>query len=266
MLISAVTPVGDPVVAEVTRLEQVPGDGRHHRPGPHRLVEKRLEVVVVAAAHRLPGPAVHLRESGEALEGPRDGVGGGLVAGQQQRYQLVADLAVRERCAVLGAGLEEQCQDVVAGPGVAGVAPFVDHREYAPIDPAQEQLQQPHRILPAGVHQLGDRGDRRRGDPEQAQQLDPHGGLRRRHRRRLGQPEDPGHDHVQRDLLSDDRQRYRTAHRPRAQRGLGRLVDGLLIRGHRSSVESRHQQCPLLAVPPAERGQHRLAAHDRPQR
>ena len=50
----------------------------------------------------------------QPLEGPRQRRGGGLVTGHQQRHQLVAQLLVRHRAAVLVPGQEQQRQDVVA--------------------------------------------------------------------------------------------------------------------------------------------------------
>jgi hypothetical protein len=50
------------------------------------------------------------------------------VAGQHQSQQLVAQLAVGERLALLGAGAQQEREDVAASLEVAGAATLGDHR------------------------------------------------------------------------------------------------------------------------------------------
>ena len=50
--------------------------------------------------------------AGELVEHERDRRGGGVVAGEQERHDLVADLHVAERVAVLVVGVEQQAEDV----------------------------------------------------------------------------------------------------------------------------------------------------------
>ena len=59
--------------------------------------------------------------AGELVEHERDRRGRGVVAGEQQRHDLVADLQVGERVAVLVAGVEQQAEDVL--PALAAGAP-----------------------------------------------------------------------------------------------------------------------------------------------
>ena len=59
----------------------------------------------------------------QALPGPGERVGGGLVPGEHEREQLVAQLVVGERLAVLGARLQQQREDVAALVEVLGAAP-----------------------------------------------------------------------------------------------------------------------------------------------
>ena len=65
-------------------------------------------------------PGDDLRLARELVEHERHGRGGGVVAGEQQRHHLVADLQVAERVAVLVVGVEQQAEDVV--PALSGRA------------------------------------------------------------------------------------------------------------------------------------------------
>ncbi len=103
------------------------------------LVEDLLEVGK-AVAHQLGGGGQGARElgvllgeqagddvgvAGELVEHEGDGRGGGVVAGEEQGHDLVADLQVGERgLAVLVGGVDQQREDVLAA--LAGGAPAGD--------------------------------------------------------------------------------------------------------------------------------------------
>ena len=83
---------------------------RAGRPGAAAATRRRPR-----AGTRRPRPArarQHVRVAGQQVERPGQAGGGRLVPGQQQRHQLVADLAVAHRGAVLEARLGEQRADV----------------------------------------------------------------------------------------------------------------------------------------------------------
>ena len=81
-----------------------------------------VEVLVVARAHARE----HVGVAREPLERPGERAGGRLVAGGQQRHELVAHLLARRRRAVLVAGGAQHGED---GPVVGlGVDPLVDQR------------------------------------------------------------------------------------------------------------------------------------------
>ena len=80
-----------------------------------------LRYGLLAGAH-LSGEALSFWGWRQALDRPGKRVGGRLVAGDQQRHQLVAQLLVAHRAAVLVGGLQQQRHDVVALGQVAGTA------------------------------------------------------------------------------------------------------------------------------------------------
>ena len=59
-------------------------------------------------------PLERVRVAQEEVERPRQSGGRGLVAGEQQRHQLVADLGVGDRLAVLEPRRDEHREDVLA--------------------------------------------------------------------------------------------------------------------------------------------------------
>ena len=125
------TPGGIDVLAEAKRLAahdaSHPGD---HRPDAQRLLDERVEVGLLTRLR----PLEHGGIVEQQIEGPGQSGGGGLVAGQKQRHELVADLAVAEALAVLVLGQQERGEDVVAigqvrlgpPPGDLGVEDLVD--------------------------------------------------------------------------------------------------------------------------------------------
>ena len=107
-----------------------PADAGDDRPDAQGLLDHRVEIAVVALAR----PRAHARVVQHQVEGPGQPGGRRLVPGQQQGEQLVADLAVGERHAVLVAGQQQPGEHVVAllevGRGAAagdlGVDDLVD--------------------------------------------------------------------------------------------------------------------------------------------
>ena len=111
-------------------------------------------------ADGLAQPVVGVGDAHEPLPGPGERVGGRLVAGEHEREQLVAQLLVGQRLAVLGRRLEQQREDVAALAEVGGGAALGDHRVGRPVEERQRELGRPDRLVAADVQQLAELGDR----------------------------------------------------------------------------------------------------------
>ena len=100
---------GDGVVAQPPRDLHRASHDRDDRPHAHGLVDDRVDigVGVLAGAHGVAQAVVGGGRAQKALEGPGQRVGGRLVAGEDEREQLVAHLLVGEPLAVLGFGLQQ---------------------------------------------------------------------------------------------------------------------------------------------------------------
>ena len=86
---------------------------RQHRAQPQRLLAHRVEIVLVARGHLVAQALQLLGVAHEPLDRPGERGRGGLMAGHQQGHQLVAQLLVAHRLAVLVAGLDQQREDVL---------------------------------------------------------------------------------------------------------------------------------------------------------
>ena len=103
--------------AMVVRLHQGPHHHRDHRVQPHRLLEHGVQPGVAVGVAGVGGRRVRRISSGcaaELVQRPRQRGRGGLVAGEQQRDQLVAQLGVGEPVAGLrrprgSAGTARRC-------------------------------------------------------------------------------------------------------------------------------------------------------------
>ena len=121
------TPGRQQVAADLQRRGQVAADRGDDRAQAQRLLDRRLEVGAgVLPLAPLGAQALdHGRVADQALQGPAQRRRRRLVAGQQQGHQLVAQLEVGQRLAVLVAGLQQHREDVVVaarvGLGAAGV-------------------------------------------------------------------------------------------------------------------------------------------------
>src|SRR5436853_6305297 len=90
------------------------------------LADRCRQVGIVLAGVDLGDEAVeHGPLADELLEGPGEGGGGGLVAGDQQRHQLVADLLLAHRRTVLVARFEQDREEVDA---VAALGPALGNQ------------------------------------------------------------------------------------------------------------------------------------------
>ena len=96
----------DHVAIEAERLTaDDPADAGNHRPHPQRFLDDGVEVPVVP---RLLYLREYLGRVQQQVERPCEPGRGRLMAGEQQRQQLVADLLVREALAVLVLGEQQR--------------------------------------------------------------------------------------------------------------------------------------------------------------
>ena len=92
------------IAPELDRRGQLAGDVDDHRPRPQRLLDRRVEVLVLAGRQRLAQPLQHPRGAQQPLDRPGEPGRGRLVARAEHGDQLVAQLLVAHRAAVLVAG------------------------------------------------------------------------------------------------------------------------------------------------------------------
>ncbi len=261
---------GHGVVAEAPGAHGQPGDHRDHRAVAHPLMDGGLDVLLglgaVAGAHQLAQPVVGGRGAQEPLEGPRHGVGGRLVAGEDERHELVAQLMVGERLALLVAGGEQHREHVAAPVAVSGRPALADDRVHLAVDHPHHRGEHPLGLEMARVAQLHEQVQgRHRGGQHSPQRL-AHPALGGGGVRRHADAEDPAHDHLERHRLHPRRERERLAERPVVDllaRDVGDhrhvALDGL-------AVKRRQQELALAHVARADRGEHRVGPEDRAQR
>ena len=202
----------------------------------------------------------------QQLEGPGERRRRRLVAGDEQRHQLVAQLLVGERAALLVASLEQDRQHVVALLDVGGTAAAGD----LVVDLGIGRGPQAQEALPdVAADRAADLGQR---DHRERAAL--HADIEHR-RESLAQPREPvgvvdaedgPHDDLQRDLLRSRPQSERLAHRPARDLLLRDLAHHVAVALHALTVEGREHQLALAHVLAAVEQQHGVAAHQRLQR
>ncbi len=95
-----------------------------------------------------------VRHTDEPFEGPGELVGRGLVAGQYERHQLVADLTVVERPALLVTGREQEREHVGAPLGFGDRSARGDRAVVVGVDPVEDDLHEPLRLGVRGAQDL----------------------------------------------------------------------------------------------------------------
>jgi hypothetical protein len=187
------------------------------------------------------------------------------VTGQQQRHQLVAQLAVAERLVVFVAGLQQHREDVVVaghvGLSAAGVNLLVDDA----VGRGDELVEATPRAARARVLRAGDLQRQQTqlagGGIEQAPQrcpdaLDPLG---------VVEPKDGAEDDLQGDRLHRGSGGERGAVRPGGDLALGDRTHRLPVSLHPLAVEGGQHQPALAHVLGAVEQQHRAVAQQRSQ-
>ena len=197
----------------------------------------------------------------QQIERPREAGRGGLVAGEQQGHQLVAELAITHLRAVLEARGQQQGEDVVA-IGEVGAPPVLG-------DLRVEQVVGP----PADVHEPAEDGQAPQARRREADRRRRAGGREDLHQSCLQalaasgvlDPEDGAQDHLEGDRLHAGVQRELRLARPARDRALGRLADRVLVAPHALAMKRRQHELAPAQVLVALLKQQRRAAEDRLQ-
>ena len=247
-------PASSSIAAEVRVLAQLAAGERDHRAHPQRLVDNRVQVFVLARGELGLEPLERIGPVKQQVEGPGQTGRRGLVSGEQQGHQLVAQLAILHRRAILEPGREQHREDVVA-LGEIGAAAVLGDLGIEELVGARAQLGEAaeHRQLAharSGKAQGNGRGARRKDrDQSVAESLAAVGVLDSEH---------GAQDHLEGDLLHARVKGELGPLRPAGDGALGRLADHLLIAAHALTVEGRqHQLAPaqmLLVFLQEQRG------------
>ena len=244
--------------ADLHRLGQAAQHQRQDRPQPQRLLADGVDVVVVAVAQAVQ----HAGRADRALDGPGQRGRRGLVPGDEQRHQLVAQLLVGHLAAVLVAGLEQQREDVVAFLEVGRAAALadlgVDQLVGGPADALEDvravdavRAEHRHHRQAARVRAPFERVRERR-----AQALAPGVVLH---------AEDRPDDHLERDALHRGAHRVGLPGRPALDLRGRDLGHRLLVAAHALAVEGRQHQLALRHVGALVQQQHRVVPEHRQQ-
>ena len=178
------------------------------------------------------------------------------MAGHQQGHQLVAQLLLRHRRAVLVARGEQHRQHVVALLGVGLGAALVDQLEQQGVDvvAALQELLEAAAALEEREHRrrvVAQLEVLRQGVPDRVQ---PRAGV---------EPEDRAQDHLERERLEAGVERDRLVERPGRYLALGHLLEQAAERRHPLAVERGQHQLALGEVGALVEQDHGVHAYDR---
>lgn len=229
------------------------------RSQPQRLLRGGVEVRVVAGGHGLAYAGVRLGAAHEQIDGERERGGGRLVARREHGEELVAQLLLGERRAVLVAGAQEQGQDIGAlvevGRPAASCDLLVQHRvgDLPAADQLPARAPRPEVTLHAGDEQ---HGGARVDDRAQrvAQALDPGG---------LGHAEHRTADDVEGQCPHAGAQHDPVSRTPTVDLTLGCLMDDPSELGDVAALERGQQELALAQVARPVEDEHRVGAQHR---
>jgi hypothetical protein len=230
---------------DLDRARQPPRDERQDRPQAKRLLHHRVGVGVVARSRLLAQAVELLRMPNETLDRPRERGGGRLVAGDQQRHELVAQFLVAHRPAILVAGLEEQREDVLALVQSGVVPAFRDLLIYESVDRATRSLEERE---PFDASRAEDRKDQEPPAVDCPVEQVAQRGADAVEPGTLVDPEDGAHDDLERDVLHLRPDLKRAALGPALDLRAGDLGDHLPVALHALAVEGRQQELALRHV------------------
>ena len=200
----------------------------------------------------------------EQVEGPGQPGGGRLVAGEEEREQLIAHLGVGQALAVLILG-EKQGREHILAFGQGGFGPPAgDLGKQDLVDGASAGLKAPRgATVPADPaagqkhqHEQPARPGERLDHRAQTRAQDLLGGAG-------PVAKDDAHDDPQGERLHALQKRERLAHRPGIDLGIRRVANLLGVGLHPLAVKGRQHQPPLAKMLGSVEEQHRTLAEDR---
>ena len=143
-----------------------------------------------------------MRGAQQPLERPRERVGGRLVAREHECQELVAELLIGHRRAVLVARREQQRENIRAALDVARAAARGDHRIEMAVEPANQLFDRTGGFGAADGQQFDDLREGLRGEVHDPADRVAETALGGALLRAAIDAEDPGHDHVEGDHSS----------------------------------------------------------------
>ena len=195
------------------------------------------------------------------LERPRERGRGRLVAGHEQRHQLVAQLPSVSALALLVAGRQQQREDVVARrrrPGSRRRAADLLVEQLVGLAARGGEARPGAAAVRCGSAVSASISTRRRLPTMSSRRRS--GAPSRSSRSRSSTPKTVAHDHLERDRLHARQDREAAPPRPGRHVPLGDLAHHLAVLAHPLAVERRQQQPALAQVLGAVEQQHRARA------
>ena len=228
---------------------------------PQDLVDRRGQVLVLDAGVDLVGqPLRDSRLAGEPLEPPGELRCGRLVAGDQRRHQLVAELLRRHRRTVLMPRLQQHREHVLATLVALGPALFdqVEHQRVGAgllrDEPPQGREPAAGVLLQRGQHRQRALAERQDVGERIAELVEV---------RALVESEHGAEDDLERQPLEAGMERDRLLERPGVELALGQLGHQAGHALHPLAVECREQQLALLEVGALVEQDHGVASDQR---
>lgn len=239
-----------------------PAHAGDHRSQAQRLLDHRIQVARLQRA----GAVEHAIVVQQQIEPPRKAGGGRLVPRQKQRHQLVANLSIRQRRAMLVASSKQCRERVGARTRILTTLGLASSSGDLGVDQLVKRRARLLELLAGAPEPQARRHEQRQQAMGARNRID-----HRAHtpvKLALALVADTEHragDHPQRERLHAGRQRERPTQRPGVDLGVGRLADRLLVGGQARAVKGREHDPPVAQMLGAVEHQHRALAEDRSQ-